>query len=761
MSNHPDPKQDQSKAIGGAHQGAYPLDQYTVAPKQQGGGDGDKSPYYKSAAPTISLPKGGGALKGINEKFTVNAVNGTASLQIPFPLTPGRGGFTPNLSVDYNSGSGNSEFGLGWNLSLPSIQRRTNKKLPRYNDSEESDVFLLAGAEDLVPKLDYDTASGNWLPDESIGVTTSTGTYNIKRYRPRIEGLFARIEHITKNNTQGSWWKVTTKDNMATFYGLTSVARIADPEDENRIFKWLPQVSFDNKGNVQQYFYFNENLDNVELTPHENNRINGLAPFTNTYLKSVKYCNRTPYHVDPYHEFDINDIMPGDVLADGFLMEVVLDYGNHDSLAPTPDPTPGIPLPLRAEPFSDFHAGFEIRTYRRCVRVLMFHYFDELASGAPVLVRSVDFTYLLGAIPTGLAEVDYITTFTQSGYTINPAGGYFKKSLPPVTLTHSPFAWDNTIHNVSRGDAENAPQGLTGGYQWIDLWGEGLPGILSEQAHGWFYKENLGDGHFTPALQISPKPSLQGLGQDLQWHDLQADGRRQLVSTAPGMPGYYELNDNQEWETFRTFKDWINVDWHSPFTKMLDLDGDGRADLLLTEDRAWRWYENEGIEGYTLGGEASFDYDEEKKPRLLHNDMVQSIFLADMNGDGLTDIVRIENGAICYWPNMGYGRFGAKVVMSNAPVFDRPDMFNPIYITLADISGTGAPDLIYIGQNKCSAWVNLSGNGWGEKYDKFVLPEISPETKIGVMDFLGNGTACIVWSSPLPQMPMPQCGILT
>lgn len=164
------------------------LEQYSVQPKQQE----DKSPYFKSAAPSIDMPKGGGALKGIDEKFTVNAVNGTAGLEISLPLTPGRNGFTPALSLSYNSGSGNSEFGLGWGLSLPAIQRKTDKKLPRYNDAGESDVFLLAGAEDLVPEMDQN----------GTRVVLDFGNYRIKRYRPRIEGLFARIEYVEEKQKE-------------------------------------------------------------------------------------------------------------------------------------------------------------------------------------------------------------------------------------------------------------------------------------------------------------------------------------------------------------------------------------------------------------------------------------------------------------------------------------------------------------------------------------------------------------------------------
>ncbi len=32
-------------------------------------------------------------------------------------------------------------------------------------------------------------------------------------------------------------------------------------------------------------------------------------------------------------------------------------------------------------------------------------------------------------------------------------------------------------------------------------------------------------------------------------------------------------------------------------------------------------------------------------------------------GDGLPDWVRLRNGEVCYGPNLGYGRFGAKVTM--------------------------------------------------------------------------------------------------
>lgn len=92
----------------------------------------------KEAAPSLpspSLPKGGGAIRGIGEKFATNPVTGTCSVTIPIAVSPGRTGFGPQLTLSYDSGSGNGPFGLGWSLSLPQITRKTDKGLPRYADA--------------------------------------------------------------------------------------------------------------------------------------------------------------------------------------------------------------------------------------------------------------------------------------------------------------------------------------------------------------------------------------------------------------------------------------------------------------------------------------------------------------------------------------------------------------------------------------------------------------------------------------------------
>ena len=72
----------------------------------------DAAPNTQSQFPSISIPKGGGAIQGMGEKFATNPVTGTGSMTVPIPMSSGRGGFGPQLSLSYDSGSGKGPFVL-------------------------------------------------------------------------------------------------------------------------------------------------------------------------------------------------------------------------------------------------------------------------------------------------------------------------------------------------------------------------------------------------------------------------------------------------------------------------------------------------------------------------------------------------------------------------------------------------------------------------------------------------------------------------
>ncbi len=750
-------------------------------------GNAEKS--FGVGAPSIALPKGGGAIRGIGEKFSANPVTGTGSTAIPIATSPGRAGFGPQLSLSYDSGAGNGPFGFGWNLSLPSITRKTDKGLPQYLDAQESDVFVLSGAEDLVPVFRQDqdgswTAShpgyrtdrdDGWVSDQSGKLVVHEDEidgYRVRRYRPRIEGLFARIERWSRIGAVGDvHWRSYSKDNILSIYGLDKKSRIADPIDSTRIFSWLICETRDDKGNAVLYDYKKEDGAKASLSKaNERNRgeRNDQRRTANRYLKRIFYGNRTPLLDGSGRRPRV--LTQAQINGAGWMFEVVLDYGEHHGTAPSPGDAGD--WAYRLDPFSSYRSGFEVRTTRICRRVLMFHHFpDNLEVGADCLVRSTDFTYTDELEPPDVSNPIYtfLRSVTQRGYRRN-GPGYDSRSLPPVEFEYTQPTVQDEVEQVDAESLENLPIGVDGNiYRWTDLHGEGIPGILSEQAGAWYYKRNLSPltntrsddqeqtkAKFAALETVATKPNVTLIG-GAEVMDLAGDGQPDIVLMEGPAPGFYEHDEDEGWLPFRSFTSRLHRDLKDPNVRFVDLDGDGHADVLITEDNAFVWHPSLGESGFGPARRAAQALDEEDGPRIVFADPAQSIYVADLSGDGLADIVRIRNGDVCYWPNLGRGRFGAKVTMDNAPWFDNPDQFDHKRIRLADIDGSGTADIIYLHRDGVRLYFNQSGNAWSKPQTLKVFPRVDEMASIMPADLLGNGTACLVWSSSLAgdaQQPM-------
>jgi RHS repeat-associated protein len=740
----------------------------------QSTGSETSSPPQTISAPSISLPKGGGAIRGIGEKFAANPVTGTGSMTVPIAASPGRSGFGPQLSLSYDSGAGNGPFGFGWNLSLPAITRKTDKGLPKYQDEDESDTFILSGAEDLVPEFEKDEA-GEWVIKDGKHVihdkprTIDDVTYRVRRYRPRIEGLFARIERWTNTITNETHWRSISRDNIITVYGRRSDSRIEDPEAPDgfpRVFSWLICETYDDKGNAIYYEYELEDSTGIDHSQTNERNRTDKSRSANRYLKRIKYGNKTT--------IEIYSDLPREFREDlskrtDWLFEVVFDYeeGHYEELSADPDEHQFIQARInptqswqrRQDPFSSYRSGFEVRTYRLCHRVLMFHHFPDELGVDDYLVRSTEFNYNEGPIAS------FITSVTQSGFKRQDNGTYLKKSLPPLEFQYSEAVIQEEIQEIDKESLENLPQGLDGAqYQWADIDGDGLSGILTEQGDAWFYKRNvsalpvMGEddklhvvARFAPTERLPTIPSFNNLsGGRQQLLDLAGDGQLDVVELAGPTPGFFERTEDREWHTFKPFESLPNISWQDPNLKFVDLTGDGHADIFITEDDVFTWYPSLAEAGFASGEKVRQALDEEKGPKLVFADGTQSVYLADISGDGLTDLVRIRSGEVCYWPNLGWGRFGAKVTMDNSPRFDAPDHFDQRRIRLADIDGSGVTDIIYLKDDGVYIYLNESGNCWADSEKLKTFPKIDNLSSVVVMDLLGNGTACLLWSSPLP-----------
>jgi len=703
-----------------------------------------------AAQPTLSLPKGGGAIQGIGETFQPNLFTGTGNFTVPIATSAGRNGFGPQLALQYSTGNGNGPFGLGWQLSTPRVTRKTEKGLPRYDGN---DVFVLSGAEDLVPclKKEVDLATGTtrWVPEEPI----IRGDYTVSRYRPRTEGLFARIEQWVKVHGADAGdvhWRATTKDNVTSIYGKTKAARIVDPASrsdrakQHRVYEWLLQETFDDKGNHVLYEYAREDPLLAVGQIYEENRSHGQL-----YIRRIFYGN-SHEPVGPSRRGTNHEDQLGEVER-YYIFEVLFDYGDLQRKAdPYVPPGDGQELttvawPVRPDPFSSYRPGFELRTLRRCERVLMFHHFREL--GGSTLVKSTDFQYETKRDTL----VSFLVSATVKGYR-REGEGYRSAGMPPVTFRYSEFKpHEQCYQSIAARGNDLPPLALNNAdVALVDLFGSGLPDILHTTPTGFRYWKNLGNGvldrpHLMPRAPVGVTLSQPGVA----FADMAGDGRADLLVLAESVQGFYETTADGTWETFKPIPALPSFRLSDPNVRLVDLTGDGLTDVLMTRDHHFLWWECRGEDGYAAPQAIERVHDLAEFPDVSFDDLSGRVRLADMNGDGLNDIVLIHNGRVDYWPNLGYGRFGKRVTMAQAPRLGHN--FDPARLFLADLDGSGCADLVYMDFDRVYFWFNRSGNSWSEAQVIYGTPPVTTATAIQFADVFGTGTTALVWSSDFTQ----------
>ncbi len=719
--------------------------------------------HSNSGATAIALPKGGGAIQGIGETFQPNLFTGTGNFNIPIFASPGREEFGPQLSLQYSTGNGNGIFGLGWTLSIPRITRKTERGLPSYSDD---DLFVLSGAEDLVPKLKGGTSDSIDSEEISSGTGSNQIKYRITNHLPRTEGLFARIEFWEQldNSSQviDSFWKVITRENVTSIYGRTAAARIKHPQDTTKIFEWLLEETFNAKGNHISYDYAGDDPQLQINLVYEENR-----SYAQVYPRRILYGNVPESLVD-----SSGNLFTAGVLREGtnhreptrkrnrrYFYELVFDYGdwqypqnNNDLFVYQPScgaqEKLGNAVPLREDAFSSFRPGFELRTMRLCKRILVIHHFKEL--GGPTLVKSTNFSYR----KSSGTEVSLLASAAVTGHTKGANGKYTTESMPPVEYKYSEFrpneqnyqavkAKDNYLPSVSLKDPNTA---------LVDLFGNGLPDIVQTLPSGFRHWRNKGSGELDSPRSLHQSPSGLSLADaGVSFGDMGGDGLTDLIVQNGSVKGFFELRAEREvsgrlvggWsqESFKHYDNQPSVDLADPKVRMLNLTGDGLTDVLVARDHHFLWYQGKGEQGFEEAKVAP-------KPQGLENISFDAPFgrvrLADMSGDNLKDIVVLSSGSVRYWPNVGYGRFGKEIVMEGDTQL--PLDFNPQRLFLADLDGSGTADLVYVDFNEVHFWFNQSGNSWSEKQTISGTPITVDAAAISFTDFFGTGTTSLLWS---------------
>jgi hypothetical protein len=79
------------------------------------------------------------------------------------------------------------------------------------------------------------------------------------------------------------------------------------------------------------------------------------------------------------------------------------------------------------------------------------------------------------------------------------------------------------------------------------------------------------------------------------------------------MTGLHDYDD-ERWQPFCPFTSRLNLDTRDPHLRFVDLNGDGHADALVSEDDAFVWHAFLAEDGFGPARGVDQELDEEKSP---------------------------------------------------------------------------------------------------------------------------------------------------
>ena len=529
-------------------------------------------------APTqiISLPQGGGAMHGLGEKFSPDLHTGSGNFTVPIAVPPGRRGHEPKLDLVYSTSNGNGYHGLGWTLSIPGIARKTSSGVPRY---DEQDTFILSAAEDLV----------------SVGRLDSRTV----RYRPRTEGMFARIVHHRDPSAGIDHWEVASKDGLVRRYGSTrpegapatwrDPAAIVHPDDPRQVFAWKLAETRNPLGNLILYDY---DTDEGHSQGHR---------WRQPLLRQIRYADYTAR------------------TETRFFASITFEYED------------------RADAFSDYRAGFEVRATCRCSAITT----RTHADGDRIVRR-----YELGYASDPYNGVSLLRSVQVVGF---DDAGTEHRDLPPLQFGYSRFLPEGRAFRPV-GGADPPPASLASGdYELVDLTGNALPDVLQLNGSARYWR-NLGHGVFDRPQPMRNAPvGLRLADPGVQLLDADGDGHADLLVTVPGVAGYFPLRSESTWANFRPYRSAPTFNLEDAQVRLVDLTGNGVTDVLSATAQLECWF-HDPVNGWSGPRPVRSD-DPDGLPGLDFTD--PRVKLADMTGDGLQDLVLVHSGNIVTGPISG------------------------------------------------------------------------------------------------------------
>lgn len=627
---------------------------------------------------------------------------------------PKGGGAVPDQSETFKVDQLRGTVSYSIPIVLPKARGKLRPNVDLRYSSDAGFGSIGLGWSIGIPSVQRRTDAGVPTYNDDEDVFTFLGEELLRtgagEYRARIEQNFRRITRSSDG------WQVRDRNGNLYVLGETPDSRLYNPAAPSQILAWMIERMEDTHGNIVRYSY-RRDLQTVSPAP------------AISFQAAQLYLDRVEYN--PHQG--------------GWLSYVAFSYDFSTSGAPP-----------RSDAHRSYRPGFPVFTAWRLSKIETFCDFPGKFSGP---VRSYDLRY--DADPgTGLSLLSEVQA---RGY--DDDGN--SELLPAVTMSYSEFGTSGSEVQALEG----APQIdlADGDVELVDLTGNGLPDLLRTQPgshtfwlnNQWRLPSNvaLGEMHFASGTAMSASPNIALTQPSTHLADVRGKVAADLLSgtavmDSPSISVTHAdvLAKNLSWGTQSVFSAPPPFNFSDGKARIVDLTGRGRMDVLRADGGSFRHWLNKADGSYEDRGLSA------AVPGADFNNPEWTF--ADLSGDGLADLVRVQNGRIEYYPNRGTGhRSGALfeldgIVMGNGiSLRQGVTQWSPERMIFIDLNGNGLDDLVYLHSDRLHYWLNKNGTGWSDRSEILFSEGGAPVSlktdrrSVRVGDLLGRGSSGLLWSS--------------
>lgn len=621
---------------------------------------------------------GAQAQMAIPGQFSVSPT-GAARYSIQIQVPPGYGGLEPTLSLQYDSQSGNSVMGVGWQLAGLSKITRCPQNLAQ---------------DGAIKGITFDTTTRFCLDGHRLVLASGSYAQHGSVYRKEIDD-FSRVTFYQPGSVSTGYFVVHTKGGQVMEYGSTDNAKLLASDGSSNIREW--------------------GLN--KLTDRKNN---GLAV---TYLApdsvSGDSGNLHPSEIAYTRNFSSSAVAPNKVVFD-------YDAARTDVLAEKASPLArttkarltSITTSVNGTTVLQYRLGYEQSPNTGRLRLTSVTLCERLGECLPPTTVSYPSPYVM-AYSSSVAAVSDLTIKVLDAstdtcllscgnwYTLD-VNGDGKTDLVHVTSTAGQLkVWksngDGTF-SVSADTYAEDPDTPKGQWQVLDINGDGRADLVHLPNNSGLVRvwTSNGDGTFTIS---SSTYSASADPQAGQWQilDVNGDGLTDMVHLTSGSGNVRVWRSKGDGSfDISTFVSTTDTNLGNGFWLAMDASGDGLTDLLHMTSNAgdYRLWRSNGDGTFTVSNLAS-----PTDPSLTAG----SWQVLDLHGDGHADLVHLTTtaGAVNVWTYSGSSTFKITSFTSTVDT----NLSSGIWRTV-DYNGDGLTDLVHLGSNGSQAYAWLSkGDG--------------------------------------------------